>query len=46
MECLGTRIVELEQERDALQVKERELRSDDAFQLEEKYQNESKKENS
>mgnify|MGYP000878758975 CR=1 FL=1 len=43
VECLGTRIVELEQERDALQVKERELRSDDAFQLEEKYQNESKK---
>lgn len=32
-------IIELEQERETLQAKERELKADDAFDLEEKYQN-------
>ncbi len=40
---LGLEITRLEQEREALQVKERELRDDDAFQLEEKYQSELKR---
>ncbi len=40
---LGLEITRIEQEREALQVKERELRDDDAFQLEEKYQTERKR---